>query len=89
MAQPGNLFRAAWLGACAALVIGGLGTLYVGFIRLIGAIDCAGMTLEECALEHDVYKSVGRVQAISGAAMIMLGLALYVLWRRPRSTETS
>ena len=83
MAQQSNLVRAAWIGAAAGMVIGGATLFYVGIMRLFGAIDCAGMSADECAFEHSAYKSIGNMQTVAGAALFMLGLALYVLWRRP------
>jgi hypothetical protein len=84
MAQATNLARAASLGGAGGLVIGGAVLFYVGFMRTIGVIDCAGLTAEECAFEHTAYKSIGQLQTVAGIALFLLGLALYVLWRRPR-----
>ena len=83
MAQTSGVVRAALLGAGAAFVIGGAALIYLGIMAHYGLADCAELTNEECTFEHEGYKSVGRVQSIAGVAMFFLGLAVYVLFRRP------
>jgi hypothetical protein len=83
MSNRSRLVSAALIGASLALLLGGGGTFYVGMLRTYGVVDCSGLTADECAFEHDISKSIGRFQLISGVALFVLGLALYVLTRRP------
>ena len=85
MAEAKNIARAAAFGGAAGLVLGGAAMFYVGIMRAFGAIDCAGMSSEECAMEHSMYKSIGNLQTVAGIALFLLGLSLYVLSRRPRN----
>lgn len=82
MTKRSRLLFAALIGASIALVLGGGGAFYVGLQRVYGSVECAELTADECAFEHDISRSVGRTQLIFGVALFALGLSMYVLTRR-------
>lgn len=89
MTPRSRVLNAALLGASIALVLGGAGAFYVGLMRVYGATDCGRLTTEECAFEHDIFKSVGQFQLTFGIGLFALGLAMWVLLRRPSAATTS
>lgn len=76
--------RAAVLGLCGGMLLGGVGMLAAGLrARFLGP-DCAGLSGPECELLQQAARDVGRFQTLVGGALIALAAALVVL-ARPRS----
>ena len=79
-----TLLRAASLGLVAGLLLGGLALLALGVRGVFLPRDCAGLSLPECQFEQETARDLGRVQTLSGGALIALGSALFAL-TRPRA----
>ena len=73
--------RAALVGLCGGMLIGGLGLLVFGLRGLSGKANCVGLGEQECQLIVDAYTHVGRVQTLCGGALVCLSGALFVLAR--------
>lgn len=76
--------RAAGLGLCGGLLLGGGLLLVLGLRRLFSPPDCMGLGKPECDLLVQMALEVGRVQLLCGGALVALSLAVFVLLR-PRS----
>lgn len=72
------------IGAGVALVLGGGIAFYVGLGRVYGVVNCGALSAEECAFEHETFKAIGRLQVTSGLALVGLGAALLLFFRKPR-----
>ncbi|MCE9669464.1 hypothetical protein LY474_16760 [Myxococcus stipitatus] len=81
-----SLPRAAALGLCGGLLLGGLYLLGIGLRGLFGAQDCAGLTGPQCDLLRQTHHELGRVQSTFGGALVSLAAALLVLLRRRASS---
>ncbi|MGE6760937.1 hypothetical protein ACQKGO_23155 [Corallococcus interemptor] len=81
-----SVLRAAAFGGIAGLMLGGLGLLGLGVRALFAPEDCAKLSPQECQLLQETDRDLGRVQTLSGGALIALGAALFAL-TRPRPTE--
>lgn len=82
--------RAAGLGLCGGLLIGGVLLLFLGLRRLLAPPDCARLPKLECELLTETALEVGRVQLLCGGALVALALAVLVLLRsasRPEAEE--
>ncbi|MCY1031115.1 hypothetical protein OV207_06575 [Corallococcus sp. BB11-1] len=77
------LLRAASLGLVAGLLLGGLILLGRGVKGVFVPSDCAGLSAPECQLTRETERDLGRVQTLSGGALVALGAALFAL-TRPR-----
>jgi hypothetical protein len=51
--------------------------------------DCTDMSEEECTFMQDAARDMGRVQGLSGAALLALGLATAVLVLRSKSPSSA
>ncbi|MBJ6761019.1 hypothetical protein JGU66_09610 [Myxococcaceae bacterium JPH2] len=76
-----GVLRAAVLGLAAGLMLGGVGLLVVGVRGVFGSPDCTDLTAPECQLLSESARDLGRLQTLSGGALIALGAALIVLAR--------
>ncbi|MCY1044028.1 hypothetical protein OV208_22115 [Corallococcus sp. bb12-1] len=77
------LLRAASLGLVAGLLLGGLLLLARGAKGVFFPADCTGLTDPECQFTRETDRDLGRVQTLSGGALVALGAALFAL-TRPR-----
>jgi hypothetical protein len=75
------LLRAAGLGLCAGLFIGGLLLVFLGMRGWLVPPDCEGLFKPECELLQDTALHISRVQLLCGGALVALGLAIGVLLR--------
>lgn len=73
--------RAAGLGLCAGLLLGGGLLLFLGLRGLLAPPDCAGMLKLECELLTQTALEIGRVQLLCGGALVALSLSVLVLLR--------
>ncbi len=83
--------RAAGLGLCAGLLLGGGLLLFLGLRGLLVPPDCTQLRKLECDLITETALEVGRVQLLCGGALVALSLAVLVLLRpllRPEEAET-
>jgi hypothetical protein len=76
-----SLGRAAFVGLASGLVIGGAWLLFLGLRSLFTPQDCERLSKNECDLLIEAATHIGRVQTLSGGALIALALSLYVLLR--------
>lgn len=74
-------FRAAGLGLCAGLLLGGGLLLFLGLRGLLVPPDCAELRKLECDLLTQTALEIGRVQLLCGGALVALSLAVLVLLR--------
>ncbi|MFP2899658.1 hypothetical protein [Corallococcus sp. 4LFB] len=81
-----SVLRAAALGGVAGLLLGGLGLLGLGVKAVFVPADCTGLSAQECQLTRETDRDLGRVQTLSGGALVALGAALFAL-TRPRPPE--
>ena len=73
--------RAAGLGLCAGLLLGGLMLLVLGARGLLFPPDCARLQKLECDFLTETALEIGRVQLLCGGALVALALAVFVLLR--------
>ncbi|NOK37250.1 hypothetical protein HMI49_29055 [Corallococcus exercitus] len=78
-----SVLRAAAFGGIAGLMLGGLGLLGLGVKAVFVPADCTHLSPQECQLLHETDRDLGRVQTLSGGALVALGAALFAL-TRPR-----
>lgn len=78
-----SVLRAALFGLLTALLLGGLALLALGAKAVFVPADCAGLSPQECQLDRETDRDLGRVQTLSGGALVALGAALFAL-TRPR-----
>lgn len=71
-----------WVGLIAGIFLGGLGLLLFGTRAIVMGPDCAALTPEECAFERETLRSLGRYQVLAGGALALMGLSLFVYFRR-------
>src|SRR5687768_14493195 len=82
----GGVARAALLGLCGGMLLGGLFLLVVGLRTRLAPMDCADLSEVECGFMQQTALEVGRMQTVAGAALLALGAAVVVLVRsRARS----
>ncbi|HZI09736.1 MAG TPA: hypothetical protein VE153_05035 [Myxococcus sp.] len=77
-------FRAAVLGLCGGMLLGGVYMLVAGLRARFSGLDCAGLSAPECELLRETARDVSRFQTLAGGALIALAAALVVLVR-PRT----
>lgn len=86
---PEALTRAALLGLCGGILLGGLFLLGVGLKTRLSPTDCTGLSEMECGFTRQAALELGRVQVILGSSLLALGAAVVVLVRskaRPASS---
>jgi hypothetical protein len=71
-----STFRAALLGLCGGLLLGGLYLLGSSLHARLAPIDCAHLSPQACRLERAAEADMARWQLASGAALLALGAAL-------------
>ena len=75
--------RAAVVGLCGGMFIGGVGLLVLGLRGMFGQPNCIGLGEQECELIIEAFLHVGRVQTLCGGALIALAASVFIL-ARPR-----
>jgi hypothetical protein len=83
------LTRAALLGLCGGLLLGGLFLLGMGLKTHLSPADCTDLSEMECGFTREAAREMGSRQTIVGAALMSLGAAVVVLVRskaRPASS---
>jgi hypothetical protein len=83
------LTRAALLGLCGGILLGGLFLLGVGIKTSLSPADCTDLSEVECSFRRDADQEMGRMQVIVGCGLLALGAAVVVLLRskaRPASS---
>jgi hypothetical protein len=84
----GGVGRAAILGLCGGMLLGGLFLLAQGLRTRLAPADCQDLSEVECGFMQETALEVGRMQTVSGAALLALGAAVVVLVRsRGRSAS--
>ncbi|WP_233261923.1 hypothetical protein [Vitiosangium sp. GDMCC 1.1324] len=84
----GGVTRAALLGLCGGMLLGGLFLLGAGIKTRLSPPDCSELSEMECTFTRDAATDMARVQLVSGAALMSLSAAVVVLMRskaRPAS----
>ena len=82
------LLRAALLGLSGGLLLGGVFLLSLGLLSRLAPRPCDDFSEEECLFQQEAQKEMGRVQGMSGAALLALGVAgAALLIRRKSDTE--
>ncbi|MGA9523890.1 MAG: hypothetical protein WBV82_20685 [Myxococcaceae bacterium] len=76
------LVRGGFLGLIAALFVSGLALMFVGARSIVTGPDCSGITPTECSFERDILMAFARRQVLVGGALSLLGLALWMLFKR-------
>ncbi|HYO72143.1 MAG TPA: hypothetical protein VEU33_39330 [Archangium sp.] len=82
-----RLTRAALLGLCGGILLGGLFLLGVGLKTRLSPADCTGLSEMECSFKRDAEQEMGRLQVIMGSGLLALGAAVVVLLRPPRPSS--
>ena len=79
------MLRASLMGLSGGLLLGGLFMMGLSLKLRIFPPDCSALSELECGIEREAATEVGRLQGVSGAALLALGIAIIVLLRsRPR-----
>lgn len=84
-----GLTRAALLGLCGGILLGGLFLLGVGLKTRLSPADCTDLSELECSFKRDAEREMSRMQIIMGSGLLALGAAVVVLLRpkaRPASS---
>ncbi|MGZ3459130.1 MAG: hypothetical protein ACXU86_11580 [Archangium sp.] len=81
--------RAALLGLCGGMLLGGLFLLGVGLKARLSPADCTGLSEMECSFMRDAALEMGRLQGVMGAALLALGAAVVVLVMRSKARPAS
>lgn len=87
--DPRALTRAALLGLCGGILLGGVFLLGVGLKTRLSPTDCTGMSEMECSFTREAALEMSRLQVIVGCGLLALGTAVVVLLRskaRPASS---
>ncbi len=80
--------RAAILGLCGGMLLGGLFLLVQGVRTRLTPADCQDLSEVECGFMQETTLEVGRMQTVAGAALLALGASVVVLVRsRGRSAS--
>jgi hypothetical protein len=80
-ASAGNVTRAALLGLCGGVLLGGLLLLGLGLKTRMTPTDCTDLSELECGTTREADQDLSRMQLLSGAALLALGAAVVVLVR--------
>ncbi|WP_375771332.1 hypothetical protein NR798_10655 [Archangium gephyra] len=84
-----GLTRAALLGLCGGILLGGLFLLGVGLKTRLSPADCTDLSETECSFKREADLEMSRMQVIVGSGLLALGAAVVVLIRskaRPASS---
>jgi hypothetical protein len=81
--------RGILFGLTAGLILGGFGLVAWGGYQVVGAVDCTGLSAEECALQRELALWLGRRQVMFGGALGLLGLALVLYLRSQAQAQRS
>ena len=73
--------RAALLGLCGGMLLGGLLLLGMGLKTRMTPPDCTDLSELDCGTTREADQDLGRMQLLSGAALLSLGAAVVVLVR--------
>jgi hypothetical protein len=84
-----GLIRAALLGLSGGLLLGGLFLAGIGIVTRMKPTDCTDLPAEECTFMQDSAREMARVQGLSGAALLALGLATAVLVLRSKPPSSA
>ena len=77
----GGVLRAALLGLSGGFILGGLFLLVLGLKARFSPPDCSSLSVLDCGIERDIATDMGRLQSVSGAALLALGIAIIMLLR--------
>jgi hypothetical protein len=80
--SPRSLVRAAGIGFGLACFVGGVFLLVMGALGTFGRIDCAALLADQCRLLQAARWDLARLQALAGAALLLLGAATALFVRR-------
>lgn len=80
-----GLARAALAGLGGGLLLGGALLLALVVRTRLAGVDCAGLSVNECELAAQGASELARYQALFGAGLVLLAVALLVLSRTRRS----
>ncbi|HSP79963.1 MAG TPA: hypothetical protein VLQ93_15650 [Myxococcaceae bacterium] len=83
----GGIGRAALLGLCAGMLLGGIFLVVQGLRSRILPANCSELSELECSFLRETAVEVGRVQTVAGAALVALAAAVVVLLRS-RSSQS-
>jgi hypothetical protein len=86
-ASTRGLLRAALLGLCGGLLLGGLSLMGLAAMTRLSPVNCADLSEEECTFSRDTEQQMGRFQGMAGAALLALGLASMVLVLKEKQTS--
>ncbi len=81
-----GLTRAALVGLCGGILLGGLFLLGVGLKTRLSPADCTGLSEVECGFKRDADLELGRMQLTMGCGLLALGAAVVVLLRSKART---
>ena len=81
------LLRAALLGLSGGLLIGGVALLGLGLLSRLAPRPCEAFSEEECTIQQESQQEMGRVQGMSGAALLALGISVTILVVRRKSDD--
>ena len=87
-ASAGNVTRAALLGLCGGMLLGGLLLLGMGLTTRMTPADCTDLCEMDCGTTREADQDLSRMQALSGAALLSLGAAVVVLVRSKGSPDS-
>ena len=79
--SPHRLLRAAGVGLCGGMLLGGALLLYLGLKSWFSPPDCTGLLSVECDFLAASAREMGRRQILFGGALLALALASLVLLR--------
>ncbi len=81
--------RAALLGLCAGMLLGGIFLVVQGLRSRILPTDCHDLSELECSFLRETAVEIGRVQTVAGAALVALAVAVVVLLRSRSGSSRS
>jgi hypothetical protein len=82
--HPGSqrLLRAALLGLGLGLLAGALLLVGSALRGMLAGPDCSGLRPFECDMERQSLASLGRMQAVAGAALALLSISVFLVLRK-------
>lgn len=79
--STGSVARAALLGLCGGMLLGGLFLMGVGLKTRLTPTDCTDLSEMDCGISREADQDMGRMQLVSGAALLSLAAAVVVMVR--------